>query len=81
MMFLLCLRWDETIFTQCGEDSCECTPLTMELDTGAAVSLVSESVWKRVKGPSKLYRSDMVLRTYNSCLTVLGEAKVRVQYA
>ena len=53
----------------------------MELDTGAAVSLVSKSVWKPVKGPSKLCRSDMVLRTYNnSCLTVLGEAKVRVQY-
>ena len=34
-----------------------------------------------MKGPSKLCRSDMVLRTYNnSCLTVLGEAKVRVQY-
>ena len=28
------------------------TPLTVELDMGAAVSLVSGSVWKRVKGPS-----------------------------
>ena len=51
-------------------------PLKMEVDTGAALSIVSEKVWMMVKGTGQLQTSRVVLRTYNrATLTVLGEAK------
>ena len=56
-------------------------PLKMEVDTGVALSIVSEKVWMMVKGTEQLQTSRVVLRTYNwAKLTVLGEAKVLVEY-
>ena len=56
-------------------------PLKMEVDTGAALSIVSEKVWMTVKGTGRLQTSRVVLRTYNQAkLTVLGETKVQVEY-
>eukprot|EP00731_Ephydatia_muelleri_P033663 Em0034g45a len=47
-------------------------PLKMEVDTGAALSIVSEKVWMTVKGTGRLQTSRVVLRTYNQAkLTVL----------
>ena len=52
--------------------------LKMEVDTGAALSIVSEKVWMTVKGTGQLQTSRVVLRTYNwAKLTVLGEANTR----
>eukprot|EP00731_Ephydatia_muelleri_P011873 Em0006g767a len=57
------------------------TTIEMEVDTGAAVSLVSERTWKQIRGQVKLRKADVVLRAYNHMrLKVLGEAELQVQY-
>ena len=57
------------------------TTIEMEVDTGAAVSLVSERTWKQIRGQVKLQKADVVLRAYNHMrLKVLGEAELQVQY-
>ena len=55
--------------------------LTMEVDTGAAVSLISEHVRKSMFPTSHLRKSNVVLRTYTGeRVSVLGELPVEVQY-
>ena len=57
------------------------TTIEMEVDTGAAVSLVSERTWMQIRGQVKLQKADVVLRAYNHMrLKVLGEAELQVQY-
>eukprot|EP00731_Ephydatia_muelleri_P006003 Em0003g251a len=57
------------------------TTIEMEVDTEAAVSLVSERTWKQIRGQVKLRKADVVLRAYNHMrLKVLGEAELQVQY-
>lgn len=57
-------------------------PLQMELDTGAALSLISESTYKKLwKVPPKLKPTTTRLRTYSGHpLTVLGTIQVKVNY-
>ncbi len=56
-------------------------PLTMELDTGAAVSIISEDTRKSMFPQLKLRKSDIVLRTYtNESMQVTGQLHVHVQY-
>ena len=55
--------------------------IEMDIDTGAAVSLVSERTWKQIRGQVKLRKAEVVLRAYNHMrLKVLGEAELQVQY-
>ena len=55
--------------------------VTMELDTGAAVSVMSESCYQRLLPHSPLDRSKAVLTTYSGePLKLLGEKQVSVQY-
>ena len=57
------------------------TPLLMEVDTGAAVTLVSEGIWEDKLGKIPLEDTDVVLRTYTGeRLKVLGQAMVAVQH-
>ena len=55
--------------------------LCMEVDTGAAVSVLSETTYKRL-WPEKILRpTTMKLKTYSgSPLTVLGQLQVQVKY-
>ena len=56
-------------------------PLTMELDTGAAVSLLPEGVFRKMFPKAKLRKSNMVLRTYTGeAMAVIGTYPVLVQY-
>ena len=56
-------------------------PLTMELDTGAAVSLISEKAFREMFPKRKLHKSKQVLRTYTAeLLSIAGEVTVEVQY-
>ena len=57
-------------------------PLEMELDTGAAVSLISKATYQKLwEVTPKLMATTTCLRTYSDQhLTVLGTLKVRVQY-
>lgn len=56
-------------------------PLTMEVDTGAALSLISEKTYKKMFPEVCLQKSNTVLRTYTEeRMTVLGEMQVEVQY-
>ncbi len=56
-------------------------PLCMELDTGASVSLVSNTTFKNLFGNRNLRNSDLTLRTYSGeLLNVLGEVEVLVVY-
>ena len=57
-------------------------PLKMEVDTGAAVSLISEETYKRLwKNPPKLKPTTTQLRTYSGQqLVVLGTLVVNVEY-
>ena len=41
-----------------------CKPVNMELDTGAAVSLISEQTWKALFPETKLEKSNVLLKTY-----------------
>ncbi len=56
-------------------------PLTMELDTGAAVSIISEDTRRTMFPQLKLRKSNIVLRTYtDESLQVTGQLHVHVQY-
>ena len=56
-------------------------PLEMEIDTGAAVSIISEATQKRVFPKARLRKSSVALQIYSSePLTVLGQMKVKVSY-
>ena len=53
----------------------------MELDTGASVTLMSETECNKVFPRAPLKKSCMLLRTYSGeCLPVIGEMEVRAQY-
>ena len=57
------------------------TSLTMEVDTGAAVSIISEKTRRALLPHLKLRGSDLVLRTYTEePIKVIGTLNVRVQY-
>ena len=56
------------------------TPVTMELDTGAAVSLVSEATWSEQLHRPKLEPCTLNLQSYpDRNLEVLGSCSVQVQ--
>ena len=56
-------------------------PVTMEVDTGAAVSLMSEKNWKDVLSGTPLKKSSLILQTYTAeQMPVVGECQVAVQY-
>ena len=56
-------------------------PLSMEVDTGAAVSLISYKRLKRVLPRIKIKKTTVVLRTYTSeIIPVSGEVQVNVAY-
>ena len=56
-------------------------PLTMEVDTGASVSLVSETQWRLLSPGTRLHHCNQRLATYTGeSLPVLGMANVMVQY-
>ena len=53
------------------------TPITMELDSGASVSIMSEKLWKAKLPTVPLEPSDTVLRRYTGePLKVLGQIRV-----
>ena len=56
-------------------------PVTMELDTGAAVSIMSERQQHEMFPEAKLQPSQVVLRTYTAeSVTVVGVLLDRVAY-
>ena len=58
-------------------------PIEMEIDTGAAVSIISESTQKIVFPKARLSKSSVVLRTYSFepvTVHVLGQMKVKVSF-
>ena len=56
-------------------------PLMMEMDTGAAVSLISKRKLREVLPKLKIRKSKVVLRTYTAeSIPVEGEIQVTVQY-
>ena len=56
-------------------------PLSMEVDTGAAVSLISEEVMRWQFPSAKLQPSTAILRTYTGqTKDVVGELLVNMQY-
>ena len=55
--------------------------ITMEVDTGAAVSLISEQTLKAIAPNATLQPSRVILKTYTEeRMSVLGELQVDVQY-
>lgn len=57
------------------------SPLTMEVDTGAAVSIISEQRLKQVLPRAKLQKTTVKLRTYTGeAMSVLGEFAAEVAY-
>ena len=55
--------------------------LTMEVDTGAAVSAISENTYKLFFKHIKPQKSTLILRTYpREPLQILGEIQVQVKY-
>ena len=59
----------------------EGTPLTMEVDTGAKVFVISETTRKSLFPESKLAKTNLVLKTYtHETIPVLGELTVEVHY-
>ena len=55
--------------------------LQMEVDTGAAVSIISEQTKNRLNLTVPLASPSVVLRTYaGEAMSVLGEMKVEVEY-
>ena len=49
-------------------------PLSLEVDTGAAVSVISEQTYKATFPNRKLFKSDVLLRTYTGeAMSVVGE--------
>ena len=56
-------------------------PLRMEIDTGAAVSIISENQQKELFPDTILHTSRMELKTYTGeRMAVMGECDVQVQY-
>ena len=56
-------------------------PITMEVDTGAEVSLISDNMRKQHFPNAKLNKTNVVLKTYTQeTLPTLGELEVLVQY-
>ena len=56
-------------------------PLTMELDTGAAVSIITEATRRAMFQDLKLCESSIVLKTYtDEPMQVTGQLNVHVQY-
>lgn len=59
----------------------EGTPLVMEVDTGADVSIISDHTRRSLFPTFKLSTTNMVLKTYTEeTMPVLGELNVTVQY-
>ncbi len=57
------------------------TPLKMEVDTGAAVSIISQETWSRVFPRTPMEKADIRLQTYSSeQLQTIGKARVQVTY-
>ena len=57
------------------------TPVTMEIDTGAAVTLIPESRLRSLLPDLQLSKTTMRLRTYTAQpITVVGQAQVEVRY-
>ena len=53
----------------------------MELDTGASVTIIPESVWTDVLASKPVERTDIKLRSYSGHeISVIGETKVQVAY-
>ncbi|KAL9961633.1 hypothetical protein ACROYT_G030616 [Oculina patagonica] len=53
----------------------------MELDTGASVTIIPQSVWTDVLASKPVDRTDVKLRSYSGHeIPVIGEAKVQVTY-
>ncbi len=56
-------------------------PLTMVLDTGAAVSILSEDTFKKMFPKDRLHPSNLRLKTYTGePMNVVGEFPVKVRY-
>ena len=56
-------------------------PLTMEIDTGAAVSLISKTTQESVFPAARLDKSSLILRTYTAeAIPVVGQMEVQVKY-
>ena len=56
-------------------------PVDMEVDTGASVTIIPNSVWTDVLAAKSLQRTDVKLRSYSGHeIPVLGETKVHVSY-
>lgn len=56
-------------------------PLTMEIDTGAAVSLISKTTQEDLFPAARLDKSSLILRTYTAeTIPVLGRMEVQVKY-
>ena len=56
-------------------------PLTMEIDTGAAVSLISKTTQENLFPAACLDKSPLTLRTYTAeAIPVLGQMEVQVKY-
>ena len=56
-------------------------PLQMEVDTGAAVSLISQRTYQEYLSQIPLEKSDILLKSYTGeQVPVLGKMKVRVSY-
>ena len=55
--------------------------MSMELDTGASVSVMFNEAWRKLKTSTKLQKSSLKLRTYTGeALKVVGQALVDVEY-
>lgn len=55
--------------------------LRMEVDTGAAVSVVSSETWEKLKLNVPLRKPEVTLKTYtNEVMKVIGEAELNVTY-
>ena len=56
-------------------------PLTMELDTGAAVFIISEETRRKILPQVKLRKSKIILKTYtDQTMEVVGQLNVHVKY-
>ena len=80
---------DEYFLHKLGEKSSPITvslvangkPLEMEVDTGADISIISEETRKVLFPNQKIYKSDLVLKTYTGePITIIGNLHVHVQY-
>ena len=55
--------------------------LTMEIDTGAAVSIISDKTRRSLFSELKLNESSLILKTYtDEQMKVIGQLNVRVKY-